>query len=231
MIENNTYRNEQGNTNLFFHPWLFSNFQVKNVLIGIFHPHGSIYAVQNTPYLNNLIQIEQNYHAPQHFSPNNSHIYIDRQNLGYGIIVCIDQHRLGPIARIELLIYSPTDLFSILKPINDKIDTKDMTSNELMNELSKIEQFNFIQEIFTNIDNEDGKALTPEFNFPAHASRGLFMFDYTGNSYTYNKLLHVNLDIKSENIKWIEEIKNKIPEGIRNLINFEFGLQIINYKN
>ena len=234
MLENNTYKNEQGNTNLFFHPWLFTNFQAKNVLIGLFHPHGSIYSVQNTPYLNNLIQIEQNYHAPQHFSPNNSHIYIDRQNFGYGIVVCVDQHRLGPIVRIELLIYSPNDMFSYLKPINDKIDTKSMTSNELINELSKIEQFNFVKDIFNIVDqneNENRKALTPEFNFGAHASKGLFMFDYTGNSYTYNKLLHVNLDIKPENIKWIEEIKNKIPENIRNLVNYEFAIQIINYKN
>jgi hypothetical protein len=231
MLENTMLTNNIQNTNLFFHPWLFNHFQAKNVLIGIFHPHGSIYPINNTPYLNKLIQIEQNYHGPQHFSPNNSHIYIDRQNYGYGVVVCVDHHKLGPTARVELLIYSPDDLFMLLKPINDKIDLKTFTSNELIENLSKIEQFNFIKNIFELQTLGNNIVQTPEFNFGAHASKGLFMFDYTGNSYTYNKLLHVNLQINESNIPFIDEIKNKIPENIRNLINFEFAIQIINYKN
>jgi len=229
MLENTVCRNDRPNTNLFFHPWLFNNFQAKNVLIGLFHPHGSIHPSSNNPYLNSFLQIEQNYHAPQHFSPNNSHIYIDRQNFGYAIVVCVDQHRMGPLARVELLIYSPNDMFDLLKQINDKIDSKNMNCNELVNEISKIGQFNFVQNLFPNIGTNNVQ--TPEFNFGAHASKGLFMFDYTGNSYTYNKLLHVNLSINESEIPFIDEIKNKIPDNIKNLISFEFAIQIINYKN
>jgi hypothetical protein len=141
----------------------------------------------------------------------------------------VDQHRIGPLARVELLIYSPNDMFDLLKPINDKIDSKNMNCNDLINEISKIGQFNFIQNLFPNIGTNIVQ--TPEFNFGAHASRGLFMFDYTGNSYTYNKLLHVNLLINESEIPFIDEIKNKLPENIKNLISFEFAIQIINYKN
>jgi len=228
MQENTSLLNNQGNTNLFFHPWLFDHFQAKNVSIGLFHPHGSIHATTNTPYLNTLLQLEQNYHAPQHYSPNNSHIFIDRNNFGYAVAVCLDQHRLGPRARIELLIYSPNDMFDLLKPINDKIDSKTLRTDELINELSSISQFNFVKDFFNNMGSNIVQ--TPEFNFGAHASKGLFMFDYTGNSYVYNKLMHVDLQINESEFPFINEIKEKIPDTIKDLISFEFGLQIINYK-
>jgi hypothetical protein len=56
------------------------------------------------------------------------------------------------------------------------------------------------------------------------------MFDYTGNSYVYNKLMHITLQINESEFPFINEIKEKIPETIKDLISFEFGLQIINYK-
>jgi hypothetical protein len=106
-----------------------------------------------------------------------------------------------------------------------------MTSTQLINELSSptIGQFNFIQNLLNNVGSNIVQI--PEFNFGAHASKGLFMFDYTGNSYTYNKLLHVNFQINESQIPFIEEIKNKLPENIRNLVSYEFAIQIINYKN
>ena len=232
--ENTAYVTDKTpNANLFFHPWLYlyNEFEDISPYIGIFHPYGSIYAHNNSNFLNKLQPTSQNYHAPQEFSPNNSNIYIDHNSFGDAIVVCVNNLVSFPIkGRIELLI----SLSNNTKITHDNADEilKNKICNEFILNLSKLEELKIIllQDKYKLLfDSKNTNIITkPDFIHRAgNNSNGLYMFDYTNGSKAYNKLLHVNFPIENKNIPYFEEIKNNLPESIRDKVIWEFGIQII----
>jgi hypothetical protein len=233
--ENTAYVTDKTpNANLFFHPWLFTlneNIKfsdVKYPYIGIFHPYGSIYAHNNSNYLNKLEETCQDYHNPASFSPNNSHIYIDHLNIGKAIVACIDWNKSIPDGRIELLI----SLTKGMKNILNHISLQNKTCFELINELlfiSVLKSLLITNDLKSLFNKENINLISdPISEYRAdYKVKGLFMFDYTGNSKEYNKILHVNFPIENKNIPYFEEIKNNLPVSIRDKVIWEFGIQII----
>lgn len=109
------------NANLYFHGWLFNidvNTKtemnlIKTPFIGLFHPFGSIHALENrTPDgenipLNNITKINQNFHNA--LSPKTSFIHIDHNNDGKAYTVCVDDETNRGIITLLIYIAKPYD--------------------------------------------------------------------------------------------------------------------------
>jgi len=235
------------NANLFFHSWLYtyeppeSAFQKKHDhLIGIFHPYGSIHAHNNSQYLNNLVLIEQNYHSPSDFSPNNSQIYIDLTNNGKAIVACVDCG-IGILkGRIELLIYLIDNEYNAynvdLIDAERRINTEPISCRDFIKTISKL---NGLELLYSDdlklLFNDENTNLV---NKPASLGRAknfnesLVVCNYgLGAIHTivYNVILNINFPISTDKIPYFNEIRTNLLTKRPDLtdINWEFGIQII----
>jgi len=234
------------NANLFFHSWLFTfeprnqKFaKIRSPFIGIFHPYGSIHAHNNSKYLNNLIRTRQNYHSPEHFSPNNSQIYIDHTNIGKAIIACVDYQIPEPKGRIELLISLTTDMANDYEVLNRAESDLDINDISCIDFIKKISIINKLEILYSN----DLKSLFSNENInlvnkPIYAGRAdnrsesLVVCFYNRGRITtqlYTILLNINFPILKKNIPYFNEINANLLAQKPQLrdINWEFGIQII----
>jgi hypothetical protein len=248
MSENKTPLKESYNANLFYHSWIFNEDEfgenskkyikckssfIKNPYIGLFHPFGAIYTIENNAtILNNLVKTSQNIHAPSDLSPCNSQIYIKQSEYGKAYSVCINYEKMidcnaTPInaekikGRIELLLFSP-----ILLKINE-FQFTGLTTSQFINRLSNIEELKVLLNTYEldSIKNETNNKIIQsvvgkEYTYWNPSSLVLFRYN-TGKSYPYT--LNFNLPIEPKNIPYIDEIKSKLPESIRDKIEWEFG--------
>ena len=283
IIENTDLLLEDFNANLFFHPWLFpdgikkpptditpENFLIEdpvervenyeneiqiNVYIGIFHPYGGIYCIEEIEHINDMplilnqfkkfkqyIHDEHDDYDPTNFSavrfsPNNCQFYIDPNIYGLTVGCCFNPKNNK--CRIELLITLPikNNKLSTLKYLEfDNILLKD-----LFDMLLKIPDLNNLlnNDSFTNIKISNKKICIIERNYKILYSprvpKSMCIFFY-GNSEKYGFLYNINLcisaiDINKNEIPYIGEIEKKlISEAHINPteISYEFGINIIN---
>ena len=263
--------NTNYNANLFYHGWLYSDALkyiygprlpsggrvptglslIKYPYIGLFHPFGSIHALNNiAPQggnvpLNNFAQIEQHFHDA--FSPKTSFIHIDRNNDGKAYTVCIDWDetnrrgvRLAKIRGIVTLLIYISNPYEMIMPQNKFISTLISNSfdtnntglvTNLVDSLSTIKGLYKILntweiDLFKNVATISGSRRNGE---------GLFLFDYRyagDTSRYYIPILLIKLDINQGDIPYINEIKSKLPPAIFtpdiiDTITWEFDIQIV----
>ena len=255
--------NTNYNANLFYHGWLYSDALkyigdrvptglslIKYPYIGLFHPFGSIHALNNiAPQggnvpLNNFAQIEQHFHDA--LSPKTSFIHIDRNNDGKAYTVCIDWDetnrpgvRLARIRGIVTLLIYISNPYEMIMPQNRFISTLISNSfdtnntgllTNLVDSLSTIKGLYKILntweiDLFKNVATISGSRRTGE---------GLFLFDYRDASDTsryYIPILLIKLDINQDTIPYINEIKNKLlpffTQTIIDTITWEFEIKIV----
>jgi hypothetical protein len=258
------------NTNLFYHGWLFpealdytNRFIIgtdeenatrlnitKYPYIGLFHPFGSIYAInnqwqgENVP-LNNLASISQNFHDA--FSPPTSYIHIDRNNDGKAYTVCVDWDetnrpgvRLAQMRGIVTLLIYISNTSEVTPSLSsrtkyDEIQNSLVVHNTgsvgiLLESLSRIKGLYKILNTW-EIDLFKQKAT---INKSKIFGDGLLLFDYgagSDKSKVYMDIIKIKLDIIQDNIPYIDEIKSKLPPtiftpAIISNITWEFEIQI-----
>jgi len=232
------------NANLYFHGWLFNinvNTEIqmnliKNPYIGLFHPFGSIHALKNRAPsgenipLNNITRIRQHFHNA--LSPKTSFIHIDHNNDGKAYTVCIDDETNKGIITLLIYIANPYDglqtttkdrLINIA--FNDhKLDT--LSVEYLIVALSNI---NGLKKLLTTWEIELFKQ-TAKIDYNNTSHQGVIVFDYREggrNSRLYPSFYDTKLTIDSNNIPYIQEIKSKLPENIRDRITWEFEIRFI----
>jgi hypothetical protein len=245
--ENKSLKAIEYNANLFYHSWLFSDKEmenyngnfVKNPYIGLFHPYGSIHAITKNNILNTFNKTSQNIHDPIHYSPDNSHIFIDNHKIGKAYSVCIDDEIIRGTntiknnkvrIRVELII-------CIQKSSDIKINENDYNKlpvHELFCKLSEIEDLFPLFDTFEVkhlklpiFNNKVSDILTKEKTY--YQPDSLVLFRYREHK-AYQYLLNVNIPIESINIPYYDEINAKLPSEIKRYgkenINYEFGLII-----
>ena len=249
MQENNLPIKNNYNSNLFYHSWIFNEEEfgvnsekynkcgksfIKHPYIGLFHPFGSIYTIEkNSNILNNLIKTQQHIHQPSHYSPDNSHIFIDLDKYGKAYSVCVNYEKIEDCksiesdkikGRVDLLIYSPINIKFIQK------DYESLSVSQLIKKLAEIKE---LEPLLNTIELESVKEdsnikkisdiIGKEFTYWGYDS--LILFRYKDHD-RYPILLNYNLPIESDKIPYINEIKSKLDDKIRDKIEWEFGIII-----
>ena len=123
--------------------------------------------------------------------------------------------------RVELLLFSP-----ILLKINESQFTG-LTTSGFINKLSNIDELKVLLNTYEleSIKDETNNKIVQSVigkKYTYWNPNSLVLFRYnTGKSYPYT--LNFNLPIETKKIPYIDEIKSKIPESIRDKIEWEFG--------
>jgi len=236
--------NDNYNANLYFHGWLFqinvyANIEgdlVKNPYIGLFHPYGSIYALENRAHdgenipLNNITRIRQHFHNA--LSPKTSFIHIDRNNDGKAYTVCVDDETNRGIITLLIYISNPFDGLQATRKdrlINRSFDDHKIHSVGVKYLIDSLSNINGLKKLFTTWEIELFKqTATIDYNDTRH--QGVIVFDYREggtNSRLYQSNYNTKLTIDSDNIPYIQEIKSKLPIDIRDRITWEFEIRFI----
>lgn len=245
--ENTKLKTIDYNANLFYHSWVFTDKDMENYsgsfakhpYIGLFHPYGGIHAITSNNILNTFVKTQQHIHDPSHYSPDNSHIYIDNNKIGKAYSVCIDYEKVNGTQvvnnneiriRVELVICLPRDIDI---KINESEYNK-LSVFELICKLSDNEIFYPLFETFEikhlknpYFKNKVTDILVKEKTFYLPDSLVLFRYREHNN---YDYLLNFNIPIESHSIPYIDEINAKLPTEIKSIpkdkITYEFGLII-----
>jgi len=259
------------NANLFFHPWAFTETDVgvensnyircsrslnKNPYIGLFHPHGSIFALNSGPVvpLNSLREIGQNPHADAGataFSQDVCQFYIDPNGYGKAYAVCIDYQTIptSPLPCIAQTKSAP--------PYRGRVELMITTSSTFEFDDKTIFQGNMCYEFINNLSNilELKHMLNTweidSLKLPGNTNRvrrlrsgtflqdnGLLLFFYQKRgepAKKYRPLLKCDFPIDYRNIPHIDEIIGNIPNNIipnirtPGIITWEFGISVFSY--
>ena len=223
---------EPYNANLFFHPWLFTNHEIANPLIGLFHPRGGIKCMVQSPSTvghNQLSVIQQYFHGPSiELSYDVARFKIDFSTPGIALGVCYDFRR--KICRVELII-----------TLND-IKKKLLNIEHIINEINCRDLFDMLIEIpeICNLINIPAynliKLCENEIRIPQIKSKfggmynGVVIFFYNQNT-RYHNNLHINvINVDKNTIPYIDEINAELVRNsvVLNTITYEFGIKIIN---
>jgi hypothetical protein len=250
------------NANLYFHGWLFPQIisggvatglnLIKYPYIGLFHPFGSIHAVtnrapqgQNVP-LNNLIQIQQYFHDA--LSPKTSFIHIDRENDGKAYTVCVDWDETNrPGVRLAQMRGIVTLLIYISNTIETTPSLSSRTKYEEIQNSFRVHNTGLVGNLLESLSRIKGlyKILnTWEIDLFKQKAKnislksaydGLILFDYReggDKSKAYWDILKICININTNDIPYIDEIKSKLdpaiftPDIISN-IAWEFEIHIV----